>query len=273
MTGMAAGMGQAGAGIGSLIGMALTDSPKNQFGSTARTNSYLSNTFVPIHGGGLSYNNQGLFGDKTGLWVTPDQNRTDVVNSLSNVYATSGNAVGGLLSQVQPGYGALTNAAVQSIQNARMAGMSDLQSELERRNMLGSSFGMDTMARAESLYGQQENQMRAQAFLQELAASSQLIDQQTQYAAQQYGTQLNELNLEANVAFKLGSQMQGAIQGAANQMYDMAYQEQQARNAGWISGLSNLVGGTMATMGAMGDTGAELAGDFLGGGGGAAAMA
>lgn len=244
---------QGGAGIGGMIGLALTSSPKDPFGSTARTNSYLSNTFVPIHGGGLSWNNQGLFGDKTGFWLTADGDRANVVNSLSGAYATGANQVGGLLSQVAPGYGALTNAAIQSIQNARSKGLSDIQSELERRNLLGSSFGMDTMARAENMYGQSEYSARAQSFVAELDASSRLIDQQTQYTAQQYNTKLNDLNLQADIAFKLGGQMNSAIQQAATASGQMAYEEAQARNAGWVSGASNAMAGLMGTGGAVGD--------------------
>lgn len=272
MTGFAAGMGQAGAGIGTAIGLALTNSPKNPLGSQKRVSKYIDNTFVPITGGGLRYKFNKLGSGNYGFEIAPSQERLDTVNALSSVYGNSANNVGGLLADVKPGYGRLTDAVVQSLGSARQRGLSDLQGELNRRRLLGSSFGMDTLARAEREYGQAENQARAQAFIAELDASSKLIDQQTTYAANEYITKLNELNMEAGIAFNLSSMMQQSLNSAAAGMMGMAYEEQQARNAAWIGASANFVGGSFATAGAGVDTGASLAGSFLGGPGGGAAM-
>lgn len=159
--------------------------------------SKISYTPPSINAGGLS---------GSGGNITASPQRTDLVNNIAGTYGQQADAIGNLLPQVAPGFGNLTNAAVTSIQNARSAAIGNLRDNLQRRSVLGSSFGQDALARAETEFGQQENAARSQAFLQELDMTNQLTQQQFNAARGQFQTGLDELNLEANAGVQLASQ-------------------------------------------------------------------
>lgn len=82
-----------------------------------------------------------------------------------------------LIADVRPGFGRLTEARLQQIENARSRAVGNLRENLARRRVLGSSFGRDALARTESEFAQQSERAAAQGFLQELDATNRLIQQ------------------------------------------------------------------------------------------------
>jgi len=86
-------------------------------------------------------------------------------------------ATQGLLGQVEPGFGALTEARVNEILNRGAASRSNLRSNLARRRVLGSSFAEDVLGRFDQQLAQDVGQAKAVSFLEELDATNQLINQ------------------------------------------------------------------------------------------------
>lgn len=166
-----------------------------------------------FNAGGLS----ATFGGN-GYNVTPSADRSGTVSGLSNTFTQEGNQFGNLASTVQPGFSALRKAQLDQLNNSRTAALGNLQQNLARRRVLGSSFGQDAITRANLDYNQQAANIQAQTYLQELQSSQQLIQQQYTAASQSFQTNLNEMNLEAGVAADLtGKASQTLSQVAAYQ--------------------------------------------------------
>lgn len=84
----------------------------------------------------------------------------------------------GLQGEVRPGFGRLTESGVQAIRQRAAEASGNLRANLARRGLAGASFANDLQTRLDAEYSQIENQFRAQAFQEELAASTALIDQE-----------------------------------------------------------------------------------------------
>jgi len=174
-----------------------------------------------------SINAGGLSGKAGSITASPQ--RTDLVNNVANLYGQEGDAYGGMLPLVSPGFGALTKAAVDSINNAKSVAIGNLRDNLQRRSVMGSSFGQDALTRANAEFGQQENQARASSFLQELALTNQLTQQQYAAHRNQFQTGLDELNLEANAGTQLASQATAQLGANARMQAQLdAYAQQGA---------------------------------------------
>ena len=87
-----------------------------------------------------------------------------------------GKRVQGLLGQVQPGFGRLTESLVQGVRDREAASVGNLRSALAKRNVLGSSFAQRELQRTGIDFGQEEERVRSGAFEAELAASRGLIE-------------------------------------------------------------------------------------------------
>lgn len=91
--------------------------------------------------------------------------------------AALGGQVQGLLRQVQPGFGRLTESLVQGVRDREAASVGNLRSALAKRNVLGSSFAQRELQRTGLDFAQEEERVRSGAFVQEMAASQQFIEQ------------------------------------------------------------------------------------------------
>lgn len=112
--------------------------------------------------------------------------------------------ISGLQSEVRPGFGRLTEAAVTGINNARSRAVGNIRDQLSRRRTLGSSFGQDTLARTEREFGEAEVKARAEGVLGEINASSQLIKQEADLIFQGVQRELQELQLGQGFATSMG---------------------------------------------------------------------
>ena len=110
-----------------------------------------------------------------------------------------------LRSEVRPGFGRFTDAGVRSIRNARRSALGNIRDQLSRRRVLGSSFGQDTVARANREFGEAEDKVRAQSIIQEIATSSQLLKQESEQIFQGVQRELAELQVAKGLSTDFGS--------------------------------------------------------------------
>lgn len=106
-----------------------------------------------------------------------------LTGALDQFRSLSGNTVGQLGRQqarLAPGFSDLRKAGLAQLDNSRTRTIGDLRDDLARRRVLGSSFANDTITRAESEFGQQRAQFEAQTLMQEIDATVNLINQQSQ---------------------------------------------------------------------------------------------
>lgn len=159
-------------------------------------------TFTPPNftGGGLN----GTFSVNR-YGVTPDATRTGAVDDLSNSYTQLGDQTGALRDTVAPGYNDLLKSRLTSFNNNAASAIGTLNQNLQSRRVLGSSFGQDTITRAQNQFNQSRDQIVSDNFLQSLNTNNQLLNQQYSAYSQAANTKLNELNLESSLASTLGS--------------------------------------------------------------------
>lgn len=179
-----------------------------------------------------SINAGGLSG--TGGNITASDQRMGLVNNIAGTYGPQADDLSKLRDQLTPGFGALTNAGVTAIHSARDAAIGNLRENLQRRRVLGSSFGQDAVTRSAAEFGNQEASYRAQSFLSELDANQKLTQQMFDARRGQYQTGLDELNLEANAGTQLASQ--ASAQLGANARLQAQLDAMSQQNAGRFFG-------------------------------------
>lgn len=200
-------------------------------GGSGDTSGLQPQNFTPagINAGGLNSSFQG-----GNINVSPDAARTGLVNNLASQFGDQAAQLNALRGSVAPGISALRSSRLGEIESARQASIGNLRENLARRRVLGSSFGQDAITRAESEFAGQRDKVAAESFLQELEASNQLINQQFNATRLQFQTGLDELNLEADVATKIGAKATETL--GANARTLAALNAQEAAGAGKFFG-------------------------------------
>lgn len=117
--------------------------------------------------------------------------------------------LGQLAKEVRPGFGRLTEAAVNTVRNRFSESVGNLREALGKRGLQGSSFAINETRRAELDFTQEEERVRSEAFIQEVDLRRQIVqdagnliqlDQQSlQTQAQQIGLRLGLNEQEAQV--------------------------------------------------------------------------
>src|SRR6185437_756114 len=168
--------------------------------------------FTPpgFNAGGLSASFAG-----NGYNVNPSADRTAAVGNIANTFGQQTSALGNLGAQFAPGFSNLRQSQLAQISSNRTSAIGDLRQNLQNRRVLGSSFAQDAINRTSAQYDQQQQQVIAQTYLQELGAQQQLIQQQYTAARGQFQTGLDELNLEAGVASDLTTKATSSLSSAA----------------------------------------------------------
>jgi len=223
--------------------------------------------------GGLLANFSG-----NGYNVTPTSQRSDLVGNIANTFGTQANDINTLRQQFGPGFSQLRQAQLNQINSNRNSAIGSLQQNLQNRRVLGSSFAQDAINRTAAQYDQQQQQVIAQTYLQELAANQQLIQQQYSAARGQFQTGLDELNLEAGVASDLTTKATSSLSSAAETQAKLDAQNaagtgkffgglgQMAGSAlgssTFTGGLSSLFGGGASSMGSIGGMASALGAIF-----------
>lgn len=153
---------------------------------------------------------QGGIRDDT-LSVLKDPRRIAALQDFGRKLTNEASAFGRLREQVAPGFGRLTDSRVQAVQDARRKAIGNLRDNLSRRRVLGSSFGADALSRAEAEFGKAEGDVRAQSFLEELDATTSLLDRQTQAHRAIADRVFQELDFESELGANLAAQTNDVI--------------------------------------------------------------
>ena len=212
----------------------------------------VTSLIAPIVGAGISYGANKLFGPKEGaaqaplqnfqppgfqgggfgtkfgpggLTITPTAERLAAVSGLKDTFGNLATELSGQRSKVAPGVSDLRAARLGEIENARRSSIGNLRENLQRRRVLGSSFGQDALTRAESEFAGQKDRVAAETFLQEFEMTNQLINQQFGALRSAAQTGLDELNLEAELGAKLASGATNAMASNAQMLAKLNAEE------------------------------------------------
>jgi hypothetical protein len=190
-----------------------------------------------------------------------------------------------MLSQLQPGFGQITQARRGAILSAQQKTVGDLQSQLQKRRLGGSSFANDAITNANADTSQQLAQADAQSYLDELSATQNLIQQRSTERSAAIGNILSQSNFESGLGANLlqsfnqvGSQTQSLMADLAKT--NATLQVDAAKTGAGITGgiaqsqINNLptyAGQAQQAAAGPGALIGTLGGAFLGGPAGAAA--
>lgn len=184
---------------------------------------------VGFSGGGL----EGTFDDGR-FDVSATGKRKRAVESLSSLFPQQANLTAGLRGLVSPGIGALTTSRLEELNNRGRVAIGNLRENLSRRRVLGSSFGQDALQRAELGVAQEADRIRAESFLQELDLTNQLIQQEFNTRRGEFTTQLNDLNIQAELAANLSNNASSQL--AANARLKEQLNAKEASSSGSFFG-------------------------------------
>lgn len=151
-----------------------------------------------------------------GYKIKPSADRMSAVNSLSSTFGSQANALGGLLSRIAPGYSALRAAQLDALNSNRASTLSTLRQNLAQRRVLGSSFGQNQISNENAQFNQDQANIIANTYLQEISASNQLINEQYTAARGQFQSVLDEMNFEAGIAKDLTLKASSTLESAAS---------------------------------------------------------
>lgn len=190
---------------------------KGLFGGSSRAESRLQN-FRPTgfntpgliaSQGGTAAGGRGISGflnrvvggqGQGGLTLTRTEGMNTALEGLMTGLAGRSRAFGTLLGRVSPGFGDLTRARVQAIRDAGSRTVGNLRSDLNQRRVLGSGFAQREIASTEAMFAQEEERARAEATVQELEMSRQLIGDTFSGAIEAAMSAINQFNFETTVA-------------------------------------------------------------------------
>ncbi len=208
-----------------------------------------------INAGGLT----SMFGADGNIHVAPSGQRMGFVQGISDAFGAQAGEIGALRSKVAPGYSELRASRLNEIENAKTAAIGNLRENLQRRRVLGSSFGQDTISRAEAEFGDAKGRASAETFLQEMEATNQLINQEFGAKRAAFQTGLDELNLEANLAAQLSGKATESMAANARMLSQLNMLEAQSAGKFFgqtfepvFKGIGNTVGGFFASPGGRG---------------------
>ena len=213
MGGIAKGIGNAISGVGKTI----FGAPDKLFGNNIP--GELKNPRL------TSFTSPGLgaqFLSPENLQVTRSPEQQFQLENISKAFRNQAQGLSNLRPLVEPGFGRLTEAGINAIRDARRASMGDLRQNLARRRVRGSSFGADDISRTAAEFARKENEFASQAFIQEMAMSQDLINQQAQASANAYLQTLSQANFESGLAAQLSSGVSGILSNNAQLMGQMS---------------------------------------------------
>lgn len=148
----------------------------------------------------------GLVGRRRGrdrLTIAPTSDRLAAVGGVQSVLGRGASEFRGLRERLRPGFGELTRARVASLGDVRRRTIGTLQQNIAQRRIAGSSFAADAIARAEAEFARQEDIIRAESFLQELEATTELLGRELQLDTAAIERGISELDFQTEVGTQL----------------------------------------------------------------------
>lgn len=143
-------------------------------------------------------------GGKYNLTQTPGMQAA--LGGVSSTFGQAAQAFGKLGQTVQPGFSQFRQAGLSDIENARLASGSNLRDQLAQRRILGSSFANSALSQNDATYASAKADFEASSYLQELAASDRLTQEQYDAAVKQFSSVVSQMNFESGVAAQFTSQ-------------------------------------------------------------------
>lgn len=177
------------------------------------------------------------FGGLTGvstpsnLEITPSADRTARVGSVQGLLNQTARQFANIRARLRPGFGALTEARVGALNDARFRTIGTLRENLARRRFQGSSFASDAIARAEREFAREEADLRARSFLEEIDATTRLIDRETELSVAAVERGIAELDLQADLGSQLIAGITSQLGANARLEAQLAAQSQQGLGA------------------------------------------
>jgi len=201
----------------------------------------------------------------------------NALNRLNQLGAQTVNEYGQLKDQLKPGFGALTTAGVNAIEDQRRSTVSNLRDNLNRRRVLGSNFADDAVSRTNAEFAKQNAQFRAETTLQEIQATEQLITKQYETSIQGAKAIIDQGNFESEIGAELSRQFTGVMGDLAKYEASLLRDEADGQSAllsgllgaGLTGGLGGLGGAVGGLLGGIGDAAAGVGGFLAGGASGA----
>lgn len=166
------------------------------------------------------------------------------LQSLQQALGAQGADLKALLPLVEPGFGRLTEAGVNTIQGRARSSIGNLRDNLARRRIAGSSFATDALSRAEAEFAQEEANFRAQSFLQELQLKTELINQSAAATSKQFEVAIAQMNFESQVASDITRTVTDAIKTNASIQAQLAASNA-AGQGKFMEPISSAVGGAV----------------------------
>lgn len=168
--------------------------------------------------------------------------------------------LGGLIERVAPGVGDLTKARLAGLENTRRQTLGDIRENLARRRVLGSSFAQDAITRAQREFAQQEEEVRASSFLQELDLTNKLIQQQADVLRSTVLAGIEQSNFEAQIAVNFANRTQ-AVLGQVGMFQAQLAAQAQSGLGGFFQPVISAVGSAVS------GAASNFVGGLFGGGG------
>lgn len=212
-----------------------------------------------INTGGFSFSGKDLISGGS----TPE--RLNLIGQISGLFGNQATQVAGLRPGLETGFSQLRTslspaslnasltARLKQIEDARIRSTGDLRENLSNRRVLGSSFGMNALSRADAEFGRLSEQavaetelakreaaiQEATTKLQEIDATKQLISEEFALRRESVNTFINNLNVEAQIATQLASNATSALSANAQMQSKLLQQEadQTRSNVSSIVGL------------------------------------
>ncbi len=100
-----------------------------------------------------------------------------------------------LRAETRPGFGRFTEAAVKTIRSAAARRIGDLRAQFSRRRVSGASFAEGEITSTQLGFAELEERVRTQALLQEIATTTQLLQQEAGLLQQEVANELAELGI------------------------------------------------------------------------------
>lgn len=179
------------------------------------------------------------------LTIRSTGRRNKLISGISDLFRSQGNAYGNIRGLVQPGFGALTKARVNTLENRGASRLSNLRDNLAKRRVLGSSFGQGQLQSEQRQLDQDVAEVRARSMLEELDLTTGLIEKQYTSDLAALETMLGEMNLQAQFGQSLLSGAQTVLANNASLQAQLAVQNAQGLGAflePYVSGLGEAAG-------------------------------
>lgn len=199
-----------------------------------------------VYAGGLNITTRKLGNSgktaKIGVFGKPTAERTTAVRGMSDALANKASEFGLLRQDVRPGFGRLTASRLAELEDARRRRIGDVGQALSRRRILGSNFARDEISREELTFTKERDRITAESYLQELAASVDLVGKEFDSRAQSFQVLLDELNLESSAALSMATGVQQVYANMKAQAMQLEAESKQQSAGGLNSLFGNLLG-------------------------------